>query len=76
MAKVIIELDPDDMDDKDKLEMLQHGWKYRSTLKELDNYLRSRVKHEELPEQVAEALEEARSRLFEIADDHDVKVWE
>jgi len=76
MAEVIIKLDPDDPDDKDKLEMFQYGWKYRSVLQEMDNYLRALIKYKDLPEAVEEALDTARSKLFELADDSDVKVWE
>lgn len=74
MAEVIVKLDPDDPDDKDKLEMMQHGWKYRSCLFEMDQYLRGRIKYEKLTEEVAENLQKARTRLWEIIEEHGAEI--
>jgi len=76
MAKVIVELDPDCPEEREKLDFLLHGWKYRGVIQEFDNYLRGRLKYEDLPEDADEALDKAREQLYSIAEEHDVKVWE
>ena len=74
MAEILIKLNPDDLDDRDKLELMQHGWKFRSCLFELDQYLRSRLKYEDLTSEVAENLQQARDRLWEIIEEHGVEL--
>jgi hypothetical protein len=43
------------------------GWRWRSVVECMDNYLRNRIKYEDLPEPVADALQAARDELWEQA---------
>lgn len=43
--------------------MALRGSSYKSALDEMNNYLRGRLKYEELPESVTEALQAARDHL-------------
>lgn len=52
-------LPEDDQEFKDA----QNGSSLRGQLQEFDNYLRGRIKYEELDEKVDEALQEARNQL-------------
>lgn len=74
MAKVILEFDM--YEDQDEYRYAINGGKYLGTLQELDNYLRGRLKYEELPDDVAKALQEVRDRLHEEANGHGISVWE
>ena len=73
MAKVILEFDL--YEDREAYEQAVNGSKYLAVLQEFDNYLRGRLKYEELPESVAEALGAARSKLHEEASGMGVSVW-
>jgi len=74
MAKIYVELDPDDLSEKDKLFMMTDGWKFRSSLFEMDQYLRGRIKYEELTEEVADNLQKARDKLWEIVEEHGLEI--
>ena len=51
----------------------QRGCAYRSALTEMDDYFRSRLKYEEHPENVREALEKAREALWQYINDAEDK---
>lgn len=73
MSKVILEFDM--YEDREAYEHALSGSKYLAVLQEFDNYLRGRLKYEELPEAVHEALSAARNRLHEEANGMGVSVW-
>jgi hypothetical protein len=64
MAKVTIEFDS--IEDKEEMEMCLNGMKWYLLAWELDQYLRNRLKHEDLPEDAYKALDEARDKLHEL----------
>lgn len=67
MAKMIMEFDY--YEDREEFEMAQKGGAFHSALHELDQYLRGRLKYEELPDAVHEALQAVRDRLHsEVSD--------
>lgn len=45
------------------------GDAYKYALDDMDNYLRARLKYEDLPGQVAETLQAARDKLNELIQD-------
>jgi hypothetical protein len=64
MAKVTIEFDS--IEDKDEMEMCLNGMKWYLLAWELDQYLRNRLKHENLSQDAYKALDEARDKLHEL----------
>lgn len=64
MAKVTIEFDS--IEEKDEMEMCLNGSKWYLLAWELDQYLRNRLKHEDLSEDAYSALDEAREKLHEL----------
>lgn len=73
MAKIMLEFDL--YEDREAYEDALNGTKYRAILQEFDNYLRGRLKYEELPELIQEALQAARSKLHEEAADSGASIW-
>lgn len=70
MSKVILEFDM--YEDQEAYKHALNAGKYIAALQELDNYLRGRLKYEELPENVANALQEVRDKLH----DNGFSIWE
>lgn len=73
MAKVILEFDI--YEEQDAYQNALSGTKYLGILQEFDNYLRNRLKYEELPSDVHTALSEARARLHEEAEGRGASIW-
>jgi hypothetical protein len=63
--KAVLKFDMTDYDDKLEFEIAVNGKNFLATLWELDQYLRGRLKYEDLPEIVYKALEETREHLHE-----------
>ncbi len=74
MATIYIQLDPDEPEDRDKLDLMTNGWKFRSSLFEMDQYLRDRLKYGELTAEVDKNLQEAHDKLWEIINEHGVEI--
>ena len=73
--KYTLVIKADELEERDELcQMIKVG-SYSSALQDLDNYLRGRLKYEELTEPVDEALQLVRDKLHEICGEHDIKVW-
>lgn len=53
-------------EESEDFECARNGSALSGILQEYDNYLRGRLKYEELPEAVHEALQAARDKLHEI----------
>jgi hypothetical protein len=49
-------------------------WKY--VVSEMDEYLRSQIKYQELPEEANKALQAARDHLHELCNDNNVNIHE
>lgn len=62
-------------EEQSEFECATNGVSYISVLQEFDNYLRGRLKYEELSEEVEAALQAARDKLHEEMNDHDVVMW-
>lgn len=74
MAKVILEFDA--YEDQEAYRHALNGTKYLAALQELDNFLRGRLRYEELPESVADALQEVRDKLHSECNDNGFSIWE
>ena len=51
-------------EDEEEYRNAINGADYKLALEDMDNYLRGRLKYEELPEDVHKALQEARDKLL------------
>jgi hypothetical protein len=51
-------------EEQEEFYLAAKGADWRIVLEDMDNYLRGRLKHEDLPEDVAAALDAARERLY------------
>jgi hypothetical protein len=56
-------------EDQQEFDNAVKGGHYLGVIEEFDNYLRGRLKYEELTEEVHEALQKARDKLWEIRND-------
>lgn len=70
MPKVIMEFNLPE--EQDEFDLARQGSGLNSTLWEFDNYLRSRLKYEELSDEVHAALQAARNKLHEIKNEYGV----
>ena len=62
-------------DERNEYLCAARGSQYVAALEELDNYLRSRLKYEELDDSVYEALEKARNKLHEELGARDLELF-
>lgn len=74
MAKIYVQLDPDEPEDKDKLDLMTNGWKFRSALFEMDQYLRNRLKYDALEKDIRAQLQAVRDKLWEIVGELGVEI--
>ena len=51
-------------EEQDDFEVASNGWKYRSVLFDLDNFLRNKLKYEKLTEEQDKAYSEVRELLW------------
>ena len=49
---------------------------YKYVVSEMDEYLRSQIKHQELPEEVDKALQAARDNLHQLCNDNNINIHE
>jgi hypothetical protein len=56
-------------EEADDLDLARKGADWRLVLEDMDNYLRGRLKHEDLSEDAAVALDAARERLYTLVAD-------
>ncbi len=70
--KAVLEFNlPEDQDDFDTA---TNGWKYRSVLCDIDNFLRSKLKYEELPPVEDIGYEKARTELWNLINEHNIDI--
>lgn len=72
MAKAILEFNLPDEEEAHKHAL--NAWSYLRVLEEYDNYLRNRLKYEELPNEVSTALQNARDELYNLCNNEDVRL--
>lgn len=64
MGKVTFEYD--DIEEQEAIQTHLNAWKVNAAIEEYNNYLRSRLKHEELTDEVYHALDRARAKLHDL----------
>lgn len=74
MAEIWVRLNLEQEEDRDKLNFMVRGWMYRSVLWDMDQYLRARLKYEELSEKEYEALQQARDKLWELINEEGIDI--
>jgi len=63
-------------EEADEFRCALHGGTYKSALWSFDQYLRNRVKHEQLEPAVYDALQHARTELHSMLSEHGVTLDE
>lgn len=61
-------------DENDEFIMAQDGINYSLVLNDLRNYLRGKLKYEELTEEQYKIYEEVRNQMFEFASHYNVEI--
>lgn len=61
-------------DEQEEFKLAQDGVLYSIVLHELDNYLRGKIKYEDLPEEIDKIYQEIRDKLHEFSNEHGVEV--
>lgn len=67
MAKVILEFDP--IEDREDMESAINGWKWKMLVWNLDQHLRSELKHGSLREEAYASFSNIREKLHELKSD-------
>jgi len=62
---------PEETEDFD---IATNGWKYRSVLCDIDNFLRSKLKYGELSPEEDGAYEKARTELWNLINEHNIDI--
>lgn len=71
--KAVLEFNlPEEQDDFDTA---SNGWKYRSIIHDIDNFLRNKMKYEELPEEQYTAYDKVRSELWNLINEHTLDIY-
>lgn len=71
-----VEYDPQDESEVSQVKTMQKGQSLKSILWDMDQYLRGRLKYEELTDEVDTALEAARTKLRDLCNEADVNIDE
>jgi len=61
-------------EDQDDFDTAVNGWKYRSVLCEIDNFLRSKLKYEELLPGEGGAYDKTRTELWDLINEHKIDI--
>ena len=62
-------------EEQEEFYLAAKGADWRMVLEDIDAHLRSRLKHEDLPEDVDAALDAARQRLHEFLAERGLSLW-
>ena len=72
MPKAILEFNLPE--ESEEFQIASHAGEYRYILSQMDNYLRSRIKYEELPQPIHDAMQAVRDKLWEFIKDENVEI--
>jgi hypothetical protein len=62
-------------EEQEEFYLAAKGAEWRMVLEDIDAHLRSRLKHEDLPEDVDAALDAARQKLHEFLAERGLSLW-
>jgi uncharacterized protein (DUF1800 family) len=62
-------------DEQEEFYLAAKGADWRIVLEDVDGYLRGRLKHEDLPEDVDKALDAARQHLHALVAERGLSLW-
>jgi hypothetical protein len=62
-------------EEREEFEAATKGSAYKATLTDLDNYLRSRLKYEDLPEDVHDAIQKTRDKLTSLCEENGTPIY-
>jgi hypothetical protein len=62
-------------EEQEEFYLAAKGADWRIVLEGMDNYLRGRLKHEDVSEDVAVALDAARERLYTLVAERGLSLW-
>jgi hypothetical protein len=62
-------------EEQEEFYLAAKGAEWQMVLEDIDAHLRSRLKHEDLPEDVDAALDAARQRLHEFLAERGLSLW-
>lgn len=70
--KAVLEFNlPEDQDDFDTA---INGWKYRSIIWDINNFLRSKLKYNELSSEQREVYDKIRTELWNLINEHKIDI--
>ena len=61
-------------EEQDEFETANNGWKYRSILCDIDNFLRSKLKYGELSPGEDGAYDKTRTELWNLINEHKIDI--
>lgn len=62
-------------EENEEFETASNAWKYKSVLWEMDNYLRNKLKYEELKGEEYVAYEQVREHLWSLINEENVTLY-
>jgi hypothetical protein len=62
-------------DEQEEFDRAVQGGDWRMVVEDLDAHLRSRLRHEDLPDEVHAALERARTHLYTLLEERGLSLW-
>jgi hypothetical protein len=62
-------------EEQEEFYLAAKGADWRLVLEDMDNYLRGRLKHEDVSEDVAVALDAAREHLYALVSERGLSLW-
>lgn len=72
MSKVTMTFDLSDEEDKYNFKYAMSGSEFSCVISELDNFLRAKLKYENLKDEEYEAYESTRTKLYELKREYNI----
>ena len=62
-------------EENEEFQVAVDGWRYKSIIWELDSFLRSKLKYENLQEKEYEIFDKVRSHLWELIKEENITIY-